>query len=61
MPTAAPITVLVASRQERPFAGYLAEMLRIDTLLYARASQAWHGLSTEIAASATPSDRAGQQ
>jgi len=39
--------------------GAPAEMLRIDTLLYARASQAWHGLSTEIAASATPSDRAG--
>ena len=34
--------------------GAPAEMLRIDAVLHARASQAWHGLAAEIAASATP-------
>ena len=39
--------------------GGSAEMLRIDALLHARATEAWHGLATDIAASATPSDGAG--
>ena len=40
--------------------GAPAEMLRIDAVLHARASQAWHGLATEIAASATPNNGAGR-
>ena len=39
--------------------GAPAEMLRIDAVLHARATEAWHGLATEIAASATPNDGVG--